>query len=129
MLKLNNYFDIKWFILTVTFTAITILFTHIPQEFIPSQLQKSDFDKLQHIVAYGAITFLSILSLKNSLSLFSALLLFFVILVIGIFDEVTQPLVNQQASLCDLLADITGISIVLLISFVCQRRCTKTHTQ
>lgn len=129
MLKLKNFFDIKWLVLAVIFTVAVIFFTHIPQKFVPSQLQKSGLDKFQHIMAYGIITFLFILSLKNSLSLPSMSLLFFFILAISIFDEVTQPLVNRQASFRDSLADITGILIVLLISIVYKRKCTKTHTK
>ena len=129
MLKLNNYFDIKRLVLAVTFTATVILCTHIPQEYMPSQLQKSGLDKLQHIVAYGAITLLFILSLKSSLSLFSAFLLFFGISVISIFDEVTQPIVNRQASFTDLVADVTGIVAVLLLSVVVKHRCKKTNTE
>ena len=125
MLKLKNYFDIKWLILAVTFTTFVILFTHIPQEFMPSQLQKSGLDKLQHTVAYGAITFLFILSLKNSLSLFSASLLFLIISVVSIFDEITQPLVNRQASLTDITANAIGILTVLLFSIVGKHRCRK----
>ncbi|MHC4538043.1 MAG: VanZ family protein [Planctomycetota bacterium] len=122
MLKLDNYFDIKWLVLAVTFTTIVLLFTHIPRESIPSQLLESGLDKLYHVVAYGAITFLFILSLKNSPSVLSYLLLFFAILVIGMADEVTQPLVNRQASYADLAADAISIVTVLLLSVVCKRR-------
>ena len=129
MLKLNNYFHTKWLILAVTFTATVILCTHIPQEFMPSKLQKSGLDKFQHIVAYGIITFLFILSLKNSLSLFSMFLLFFFILNISIFDEVTQPLVNRQASLADVTADAIGVVMVLLFSIVRKRRRRKNNAE
>ena len=127
MLKLDNYFDIKWLILAVTFTAIVLLFTHIPQESIPPQLLESGLDKLYHVVAYGVMTLLFILSLKNSPSLLSSLLVFFAILAIGIVDEVTQPLVNRQASYADLAADAVSIGTVLLLSavFKCRFRNTK----
>jgi VanZ family protein len=129
MQKMNNYFDTKWLILAVAFTAIVILCTHIPQELMPSQLQKRGLDKLQHIVAYGTITFLFVLSLKNPLSLLSAFLLFFATLAIGIFDEVTQPLVSRQASLADLVANVIGILTALLLSMVGKYRCKKTNTE
>ena len=129
MQKLNNYFDTNWLVIAVAFTAIVILCTHIPQELMPSQLQKSGLDKLQHFVAYGAITFLFILSLKSSLSLFSAFLLFFATLILGIFDEVTQPFVQRQASIADLAANVTGIVAALLLSVVGKHRCKKTNTE
>ena len=128
MLKLKNYFEIKWLILAVTFTATVLLCTHIPQELMPSQLQKSGLDKFQHIIAYGTITLLLIHSLKSSLSLSSALILFFVILVVGIFDEITQPLVNRQASLADVTADTVGIVTVLFFSLVGKFRYKKIDT-
>jgi len=122
MLKLDNYFDIKWLVLAVTFTTIVLLFTHIPQESIPSQLLESGLDKIYHVVAYGAITFLFILSLKSSPSLLSSLLVLFALLAVGFVDEVTQPLVNRQASYVDLAADAVSIVTVLLLSAVCKCR-------
>ncbi len=129
MLKLNNYFEIKWLALAVTFTATVILCTHIPQEFMPSKLSQSGLDKIQHIVAYGTITFLFTLSLKSSPSMLSSLLVFFALLVIGIADEATQPLVNRQASFADLVANITGIAAVLLFQMIGKRRFSKTNTK
>ncbi len=134
MLKLNNYFNIKWLVLVVTFTAIVILLTHIPQELMelmPPQLQvqESSLDKLQHVVAYGVITLLFILSLKSSPSILSSLLVFFALLAIGIVDEVTQPLVNREASLTDLAANVIGIVTVLLFSMVSKRRFRNTKTE
>lgn len=129
MQKLNNYFYIKWLILAITFTVIVISCTHIPQELMPTKLQKSGLDKFQHIVAYGIITFLFILSLKNSLSLLSALFFSFFILTIGIFDEATQSLVGRQTSFTDLVADVTGIVVVLLLSVVVKSRYKKNNTK
>ena len=125
MLKLNNYFDIKWLVLAVTFTALVLLLTHIPKEVMPSQLQENSHDKLHHVVAYGAITFLFILSLKSSPSMLSTLLVFFALLAIGIVDEITQPLVNREASLTDLAANVIGIVTVLLCSVVSKSRFLK----
>ena len=115
-MRLKTYFDIKWLGLAVTLAAIVILLTHIPQKFMPSELQEGSFDKFLHILAYGAITFILILSVKSVPSLHSASLVLFALLAIGIVDEITQPLVNRQASLDDLIADIIGISSVLLFS-------------
>jgi len=66
MPKFNNYFDIKWLVLAVAFTAIVLLLTHIPKEAMPPRLQENRYDKLHHVVAYGAITVLIILSFKVS---------------------------------------------------------------
>ena len=129
MLKLNNYFNIKWLVLAVTFTALVLLITHIPKEVMPSQLQENSHDKLHHVVVYGAITFLFILSLKSSPSMLSTLLVFFALLAIGIVDEITQPLVNREASLTDLVANVIGIVTVLLFSVVSKCRFRNTNTE
>ena len=75
-------------------------------------------DKIGHFVAYGAITFLLVLSIKARPSLLSAAILFFVTSALGAVDELTQPLVNRVASPVDWIADIVGISVVLL-AFIC----------
>jgi VanZ family protein len=111
-------FNLKRLTIATVFTAIVVLVTHIPQEIMPKRLQISGLDKIEHIVAYGAITFLFVLSLTARFSLLSAAVLFFAISVVGALDELTQPLVNRIASPMDWLADIVGISIVLL-AFVC----------
>ena len=78
----------------VLFTAAVLVFTHLPQEAIPSPLQKDGVDKLQHVLVYGVITFLFLISLRTSPTMLSALLLFLVVSAIGAFDELTQPLVS-----------------------------------
>lgn len=110
----NPYFNIKWLTIATLFTAIVVLLTHIPQEVMPSGLQVSGLDKLAHVLAYGTITYLFILSLRASLSLLAASFLFFAILAVGTIDELTQPFVNRTASLADWLANVMGIVTVLL---------------
>jgi len=67
------------------------------------------------------ITLLFVLSFKNSISLLSALILFFSFSTMGVIDELTQPFVNRVASPMDWLADIIGI-ITVLFSFLYFRR-------
>ena len=117
MIKFKKFFNIKWLIVAVTFTATVIFLSHIPQDATPSVLQIGGLDKLVHALAYGAIAFLFILSLRTSPRLLSASLLFFAILAVGTVDELTQPFFNRTASLMDLLANIIGI-ITVLISHV-----------
>ena len=114
----NRYFNLKWLTIATLFTAIVVLFTHIPQEIMPERLQVRGLDKIEHIAAYGAITILFVLSLRTRLSLLTAAAFFFAISALGAVDELTQPLVNRTASPLDWLADIVGISVVLL-AFVC----------
>ena len=116
MVKLQNFFIIKWLIAAVFSTIILVITTHLPQDVMPDRLQVSGLDKLEHVVAYGVITLLFILSFKNSFSVFSAMILFFAISTVGAVDELTQPFVNRVASPIDWLADIIGIVAVLFSS-------------
>ena len=107
-------FNTKLLTTAILFTVIVLILTHIPKEAIPSQLQENSPDKLHHVLAYGVITFLFLISLRTSPTMLSALLLFLVVSVIGAFDELTQPLVNRTASVTDLAANIVGILSALL---------------
>lgn len=107
-------FNTKLLTTAILFTAIVLILTHIPKEAIPSQLQENSPDKLHHVLAYGVITFLFLISFRTSPTMLSALLLFLVVSVIGAFDELTQPLVNRTASVTDLAANIVGILSALL---------------
>jgi len=115
-------FNIKSLTTAILFTAAVLVFTHLPQETMPSLLQKDGVDKLQHVLAYGVITFLFLISLRTSPTILSALLLFLAVSVIGAFDEITQPFVNRTASVTDLVADIVGILVVLFFSTMRRRR-------
>lgn len=117
----NRYFNIKWLLIAVLFTAIVVLLTHVPQQVLPDQLQVGGLDKLAHIVAYGVITFLFILSVRTSPTMLSTLLLFFTISSVATLDELTQPFVNRTASVNDWLADIVGVIIALYTFVFCSR--------
>ena len=81
--------------LTLTYLLLMtyiVLLTHLPRELIPSRLQESGLDKLAHIVAYGVIILLFIISLKTSSAVPLALVLFFAILAVGTIDELTSPI-------------------------------------
>lgn len=113
MLELENTFKFKWLIISFCCTVTVVFITHIPQKYMPNQLDVIGIDKLGHILAYGIITLLFIFSLKSSLSLFSIMIIFFAIACLGIVDELTQPFVNRTASILDWLGDIIGIATVL----------------
>ena len=72
----DSYFNPKWLTIAILFTAIVVLVTHIPQEIMPERLQVRGLDKIEHFVAYGAITILFVLSLRDRFSLLSAAVLF-----------------------------------------------------
>ncbi len=117
-------FNIKSLTAAILFTAAVLVFSHLPlpQEAMPSPLQKDGIDKLEHVLAYGVITFLFLISLRTSPTILSALLLFLGVSVIGILDELTQLFVNRTASVTDLVADIVGILSVLFFSTMRRRQ-------
>ncbi len=82
-------FNIKSLTTAILFTVAVLVFTHLPQETMPSPLQKDGVDKLQHVLAYGVITFLFLISLRTSPTMLSALLLFLVVSAIVDLDELT----------------------------------------
>ena len=114
-------FNIKSLATAILFTVAVLVFTHLPQETMPSPLQKDGVDKLEHVLVYGVITFLFLFSLRTSPTMLSALLLFLVVSAIGAFDELTQPFVNRNASVTDLVADIVGI-LTALFFYTMRRR-------
>ncbi len=115
-------FNIKSLTTAILFTAAVLVFTHLPQEKMPSPLQKDGVDKLEQVLVYGVITFLFLISLRTSPTILSALLLFLVVSAIGAFDELTQLFVNRTASVTDLAADIVGILAVLFFSTMRRRQ-------
>jgi len=115
---LETYFYIKRLKFSILVTALFFVLTHIPQEMIPPTLRKGGIDKLEHVLAYGVITLLFLISIRNSPTIRSALLLLVAISVIGAFDEITQIFVGRTASVTDFIADIVGILCVLLLSAV-----------
>ena len=114
-------FNIKWLATAILFTAAVLVFSHLPQEAMPSPLQKDGVDKLEHVLVYGVITFLFLISLKTSPTMLSVLLLFLAVSAIGAFDELTQLFMNRTASVTDLAADIVGI-LAALFFFTVRRR-------
>jgi VanZ family protein len=119
---LETRFNIKSLATAILFTVAVLVFSHLPQETMPSSLQKDGVDKLQHVLAYGVITFLFLISLRTSPTILSALLLFLAVSAIGAFDELTPPFVNRTASVADLVANIVGILFVLFFSTMRRRQ-------
>lgn len=72
-------------------------------------------DKVLHASIYGLITVLMHLSgmIKRSITLW------FIVIVIGLLDELNQAhIIGRQSSLADLIADAVGVSLGLLIVYL-----------
>ena len=119
---IENHFNTKSLKNAILVTVVVLVLTHIPQAMMPSSLGEDGIDKLEHVVAYGVIAYLFLISLRGAPTVRSALLLCFAVSLIGAFDELTQPFVNRTASVTDLAADVVGIlSAVILFAVKRQR--------
>ena len=119
---IENHFNTKSLKNAILVTVVVLVLTHIPQAMMPSSLGEDGIDKLEHVVAYGVIAYLFLISLRGAPTVRSALLLCFAVSLIGAFDELTQPYVNRTASVTDLAADVVGIlSAVILFAVKRQR--------
>ena len=114
-MMLATHFKIGPLVTAILVTATVLVLTHLPQTMMPLPLQESGIDKLQHVLAYGTIMLLSLISLRNAPTVFSVLLLCLVVSAIGVLDELTQPLVNRTASVADLAADVVGMLSALVV--------------
>jgi len=103
--------------------TVLLALTHIPQEMMPEELQARFLDKVEHIAAYGTITFLFLRSLRRSPGIRTMLIILILGGAIGALDEITQPWVNRIASWLDFVADLVGILLACVLYRVMQWRC------
>lgn len=111
----------KWLAAAILALLVVLTLTHVPQAVMPRFLQETLLDKVEHVLAYGVISSLFLLSLPNRVSLTIPAVGLLTLAGIGVLDEVTQPLVNRCASVGDFAADLIGILIPFAI-FLVKRR-------
>ncbi len=93
---------------------------------MPRFLQHTFLDKIEHVLAYGTIATLFVLSVPPRTSLTVSLAGLLALAGIGILDEVTQPLFNRTADVRDYLSDLVGI--LLACSILLAKRRFRAHT-
>jgi hypothetical protein len=127
--EFRRSFDIRWLVCAAGGTLFILFLTHIPQESIPNVLQFDQYDKLEHIGAYGGMTALYLLALKRQSNspdkgqgdrkrrrwevrgwLGLAILMVIGLATLGAVDELTQPLVNRTCDIRDWMSDAAGIA-------------------
>jgi len=116
--KIRPYFHMGWLTASIVSTLGVLVLTHIPQAAVPRIFQENLADKAEHILAYGLVSLLFLLSLKRSAPLSVPIVGLLALAGIGILDEVTQPLVNRYASVGDYMADLVGIGAAWVIFLV-----------
>jgi len=108
---LQPLFRPRWAMATALSVVCVLGLTHIPGEEMPHALQMGGLDKLAHLGAYGLMTGLFLLSLQRPVR--PALLLagLAALILLGILDETTQPLVHRSCDLPDYVGDLAGIAL------------------
>jgi len=124
--KIQSYFRTGWLAACTVSAVVVLTLTHIPQAALPRLFQDNMADKAEHVLAYGLIALLFLLSLRRSSPLVVPIAGLLMLAGIGIVDEVTQPLVHRYASVGDYLADLIGIGAACVIFLV--KRWLVFHT-
>lgn len=119
--KTSSSFHKRWLIAWLASLAGVLTLTHIPRAAMPEFLDAHMLDKLEHVLAYGLIAFLFLLSLPEGSRLATFVIGLVGLAIIGAVDEITQPFVNRTASVGDYAADVTGILLACAI-FLVKRR-------
>lgn len=89
--------------------------THIPPRLIPGAFLFHVSDKVQHATMYALITMFFTFALRRPRRMGALLFISSALLLVGVADELTQPLVNRDADILDFLADLLGVLAALLI--------------
>ena len=55
---IRKWFNLKWLMVAVAALLTVLVATHVPQEVMPKSLDVHLLDKIEHVVAYGAVAFL-----------------------------------------------------------------------
>jgi hypothetical protein len=135
--EIRTAFDARWLTLAVLGMLGVLFLTHLPPTDIPNMLQFDEYDKLEHIGAYGTVTALFLLALKRRrgsptavqsdpkrkrwevkgwLSL--AILIVVGLAILGAVDELTQPYVHRTCDIKDWMGDAAGIGVVFAIFLI-----------
>ena len=119
--RMQSRFRRRWLAAFLLCLIVVLTLTHIPRDALPRMLQRSMLDKGEHVVAYGMVAMLFLLSLANPMRPVLAAAGLAALAGIGILDETTQPLVNRIASIWDYAADLVGIAVACTIFLVMKR--------
>lgn len=111
----KSWFRPRGMLLTALAAAGVLGLTHIPGEDMPTFLEVRDLDKIEHVVAYGLVAGLFLLSLKKPVRPAVLVAGLLALAAIGAVDETTQPFVRRVASMWDYTSDLVGITLACVI--------------
>ena len=63
--RMQSRFRRRWLAAFLLCLIVVLTLTHIPRDALPRMLQRSMLDKAEHVVAYGMIAMLFLLSLRG----------------------------------------------------------------
>jgi VanZ family protein len=118
-------FKLRWLTVAIISTLLVVALTHIPQKYVPEELEIFSADKILHVISYGLITSLFLASIKKPTSFKTSFLVITLLAAIAGLDEYTQSFVGRTASLIDWAADIVGIILAVIIWGIWQAKTTK----
>ncbi len=116
-MRITSKFNKKRLAVALFAMAGLLILTHTPPKYMPDELDRFDLDKILHILAYGVLTALMIMAIKPPRTWSLRLGLIAMLLVLAIADETTQAFVGRCTSNADLMADIIGMFIAMILSF------------
>jgi VanZ family protein len=113
--------------------AVAILvFTHLPNDKVPSLIVRIGDDKLRHVLSYGLFSALLFLGLRPWLPNLVKALAWVALIgtVFSIVDELTQPFTGRTCSFQDFLASfggtLLGSSAIFIVAALGGRWCSET---
>lgn len=107
---------VKWFRIALpVYWIALIVATHYPQVRLPDEIPQSD--KIVHATAFGvlALLFWMFLKSRRPLDAASVWIAALVLIPYAALDEYLQQFVGRDTDLMDWIADLIGISCVLLV--------------
>ncbi len=122
--RVGTIFEPRRLAVAVAVTLAMLVTTHIPQQMMPPSLDVALLDKLEHVLAYGAVVFLWLLSFRRPPGLKAMAGVVLAAAALGAVDELTQPLVNRTACPVDWAADLVG-AVVACGLFGLVRHCRR----
>jgi VanZ family protein len=104
-----TYIKFTWLFCAIAVATVVLILTHVPPKMLPKFLPGDNFDKLEHFTAYGVMSFLFLMAVKDIGRRQTILLVIVGILAIGGMDELTQPWAGRSCDIFDWLFDLFGL--------------------
>ena len=104
-----------WFVLACVATVAVLLVSFVPQE-TAVRMQGGFGDKVPHAVVYGVLAWCWLIAFGRGGDRPKRRMLYVILvpIAIGTVAELTQPLVGRVCDLMDWVANVAGVSVVVI---------------